>query len=180
LLNRSSDLVLKHWKGMTVVDADAINMISDHDLLKSAAGTLIITPHVGEMARLTGKSVDEIKADQIEIAREFAISNKITVVLKSAVTVIAEPRGNVYICSRPNSGMARGGSGDLLAGLICGMAATGITPLNAALAGVFLLAEAGEIARNELGADAMTVSETASYIPAAFKKLRGQEPLNNS
>jgi NAD(P)H-hydrate epimerase len=76
--------------------------------------------------------------------------------------------------------MARGGSGDLLAGLICGLAASGITPLNAALAGVFLLAEAGEIARNELGADAMTVSETASFIPTAFKKLRGQETANNS
>ncbi|OGK11424.1 MAG: hypothetical protein A2W80_05880 [Candidatus Riflebacteria bacterium GWC2_50_8] len=172
--------ILKHWKGLAVVDADALNLISDHDLLKQTEGPLVITPHVGEMARLTGKTVEEIKADQIGIAREFATTNRVTVVLKSAVTVIAEPHGMVYLCSRPNAGMARGGSGDLLAGLICGLAASGITPLNSALAGVFLLAEAGEIARNELGADAMTVSETASFIPAAFKKLRGQEPVNNS
>ncbi|PKL43906.1 MAG: bifunctional ADP-dependent NAD(P)H-hydrate dehydratase/NAD(P)H-hydrate epimerase [Candidatus Riflebacteria bacterium HGW-Riflebacteria-1] len=172
--------ILIHWKGLAVIDADALNLMSDHDLLKCASGQLIITPHVGEMARLTGKTVEEIKADQTGIAREFASANKVIVVLKSAVTVIAEPRGTVYLCSRPNAGMARGGSGDLLAGLICGLAASGITPLNAALAGVFLLAEAGEIARNELGADAMTVSETASFIPTAFKKLRGQETANNS
>ncbi|PKL50114.1 MAG: bifunctional ADP-dependent NAD(P)H-hydrate dehydratase/NAD(P)H-hydrate epimerase [Candidatus Riflebacteria bacterium HGW-Riflebacteria-2] len=172
--------LLKHWKNLAVVDADALNLISDHKLLKNAAGPLIITPHIGEMARLTGKAVDEIKDDQIGIARDFATKHKLTVVLKSAVTVIAEPGGKVYICSRPNSGMARGGSGDLLAGLICGLAASGIPSLHAALAGVFLFAEAGEIARNELGADAMTVSETASYLPAAFKKLRGNEPVNNS
>ncbi|MBU1105814.1 MAG: NAD(P)H-hydrate dehydratase [Candidatus Riflebacteria bacterium] len=172
--------VLQHWNGLAVIDADALNLISDHDLLKNAAGKLIITPHIGEMARLTGKSVEEIKTNLIETAREFATKNKIIVVLKSAVTVIAEPRGQIYLCSRPNSGLARGGSGDLLAGLICGLAARGISPLNSALSGVFLLAEAGELARNELGADAMTVSETASYIPAAFKKLRGQEPTKNS
>ena len=172
--------ILQNWKGLAIIDADALNLISDHDLLKNASGQLIITPHIGEMARLTGKSVDEIKADQIGVAREFATSNNIIVVLKSAVTVIAEPRGQIYLCSRPNSGLARGGSGDLLSGLICGLAASGISPLNAALSGVFLLAEAGELARNELGADAMTVSETASYIPAAFKKLRGHEPTNNS
>jgi NAD(P)H-hydrate epimerase len=172
--------VLKSWKNLAVADADALNLISDHKLLKHAAGPLILTPHVGEMARLTGKTIDEIKGDHIGIAREFAVKHKLLVVLKSAVTVIADPGGNVFICSRPNSGMARGGSGDLLAGLICGLAASGISPLHAAIAGVFLLAEAGEIARNELGADAMTVSETASYIPAAFKKLRGNEPVNNS
>ena len=172
--------VLKGWKNLAVIDADALNLISDHKLLKSAAGPLIITPHIGEMARLTGRNVEEVKADQVGIARDYASRHKLIVVLKSAVTVIAEPGGKVYICSRPNSGLARGGSGDLLSGLICGLAASGISPLHAALAGVFLLAEAGETARNELGADAMTVSETASYIPAAFKKLRGNEPVNNS
>jgi len=172
--------VLKSWKNLAVADADALNLISDHKLIKHASGPLILTPHVGEMARLTGKTIEEIKSDQIGIARDFAVKHKLLVVLKSAVTVIAEPGGKVFICSRPNSGMARGGSGDLLAGLICGLAASGISPLHAALAGVFLLAEAGETARNELGADAMTVSETASYIPAAFKKLRGNEPVNNS
>ncbi len=172
--------VLKNWNKLAVADADALNLISDHKLLKNAAGPLIITPHIGEMARLTGKTVDEVKSDQIGISRDFAGKHKLIVVLKSAITVIAEPGGKVYICSRPNSGLARGGSGDLLSGLICGLAATGMSPLHAALAGTFLLAEAGEIARNELGADAMTVSETASYIPAAFKKLRGNEPVNNS
>lgn len=172
--------ILTSWKKLAVVDADALNLISDHNLLKYAAGPLIITPHIGEMARLTGRSIEDIKSDQIAVAREFAIKHRLTVVLKSSITVIAESGGKVYVSSRPNSGMARGGSGDLLAGLICGLAASGISPVNAALAGVFLLAEAGETARNELGADAMTVSETASYIPAAFKKLRGHEPVNNS
>ena len=88
--------------------------------------------------------------------------------------MIADPRGTVYINSRPNSGLARGGSGDLLAGLIAGLVATGMTELNAAIAGVFLLSEAAEQAKTELGADAMSVTEVASFIPRAFKSIRGE------
>ncbi|MDD2999870.1 MAG: NAD(P)H-hydrate dehydratase, partial [Candidatus Riflebacteria bacterium] len=116
---------------------------------------------------------DNVSANQVSVAREFAIENRVVVVLKSAVTVIAEPGGMVYVSSRPNSGLARGGSGDLLSGLIAGLAATGVSDINAAIAGVHILSEAAEITRAELGADAMSVSEIASYIPKAFRAVRG-------
>ncbi|MEW6708788.1 MAG: NAD(P)H-hydrate dehydratase, partial [Candidatus Riflebacteria bacterium] len=117
-------------------------------------------------------TVEEIADRAIEIASDFAVKNRTIVVLKSAVTLIADHTGRVFVSSRPNSGLARGGSGDLLSGLIAGLTATGISPLNAAVAGVHLLAEAAEIAVAEIGADALTISEIASFIPRAFRKLR--------
>lgn len=166
--------LLAHWKGLAILDADAINLVAETGLPEQTAARLIITPHLAEMARLCQTTVAEVAENQIEIARRFATANKITVVLKSAITVIADHRGTVYISSRPNSGLARGGSGDLLAGLIAGLAATGLSELNSAIVGVQLLAEAAELTRDELGADAMTVSEVASFIPRAFKILRGE------
>jgi NAD(P)H-hydrate epimerase len=171
--------ILLAWKGLAVLDADALNLIADNGLPELPNARLIITPHLAEMARLCQTTVAEIAENQIEAARRFATTNKVIVVLKSAVTVIADHRGTVYINSRPNSGLARGGSGDLLAGLIVGLASTGIPELQAAIIGVYLLSEAAEKARDELGADSMTVSEIASFIPAAFKSLRGEPSTAN-
>ncbi|NCB37829.1 MAG: NAD(P)H-hydrate dehydratase [Erysipelotrichia bacterium] len=165
--------LLEKWAGVAIIDADGLNLISDANILKNAPGRFIITPHLGEMARLCQTTVDNVSANQVSVAREFAIENRVVVVLKSAVTVIAEPGGMVYVSSRPNSGLARGGSGDLLSGLIAGLAATGVSDINAAIAGVHILSEAAEITRAELGADAMSVSEIASYIPKAFRAVRG-------
>ena len=173
--NRATSLtnLLECWNGVMVLDADALNMIADTDLLAKSQARIIITPHLAEMARLCQTTVADVAENQIEIARKFAGKHRVTVVLKSAITVIADHRGVTYICSRPNSGLARGGSGDLLSGIIAGLAATGIPELHAAIAGVFLLAEAADLARAELGADAMSISEVASFIPKAFRSLRG-------
>jgi NAD(P)H-hydrate epimerase len=132
------------------------------------------------MSRLCGKSIEEIKNDSVSIARKFAVNNRVIVVLKSAVTIVADHTGRAFILSRPNSGLARGGSGDLLSGLIAGLTATGISQLNAALAAVHLIADAAEAAVAELGADALTISEIASYLPRAFRKLRGESSDNHS
>ncbi len=165
--------LLENWHGVIVLDADALNLIADTDIISRMQARVVITPHLAEMARLCQTTVADVSENQLETARRYAIANKVTVVLKSAVTVIADHRGMVYINSRPNSGLARGGSGDLLAGLIAGLAATGISELHAAIAGVYLLSEAADIARTELGADAMSVSEIASFIPKAFRTMRG-------
>ncbi|MFZ5953379.1 MAG: NAD(P)H-hydrate dehydratase [Candidatus Rifleibacteriota bacterium] len=170
----SLDNLLKYWQGNIILDADALNLIEQPEILKSTAMIPVITPHPGEMARLSGCTVEEIAGRSIEIASDFAVKNRTIVVLKSAVTLIADHTGRVFVSSRPNSGLARGGSGDLLSGLIAGLTATGISPLNAAVAGVHLLAEAAEIAVAELGADALTISEIASFMPRAFRKLRGE------
>ena len=171
---KSVEILAKKWPGGLVLDADALNALANSEVLENHPGNLILTPHLGEMSRLCGKSISEIKENLINISREFALKNNCVLVLKSAVPVIADPSGRVLVCSRPNSGLAKGGSGDLLAGLIGGLLAQGIPALKAAAIGVFLHAEAGEIARQELGADAMTVSEVASLLPRAFKRLRGE------
>lgn len=168
--------LILNWSGPVVLDADALNLVSDPQMLQKAAGPLVITPHIGEMSRLCKLSVEEITGNQIEVARKFALENKLVVVLKSAITIIADPRGRIYVGSRPNSGLARGGSGDLLAGLIAGLIATGVSELNAAVAAVHLLAEAADIAKSELGADSMTISEVASFLPRAFRIMRGDFP----
>jgi len=173
--NKSIENLLKFWVGNLLLDADALNALGNSSLLGKQAGELIITPHLGEMATLTGRSVAEVKTDAINIVREFAVKHKCIVVLKSSVTIVFNKNGDFLVCSRPNSGLAKGGSGDLLAGLIGGLLAQGIPPFNAAAIGTFLHSEAGEIARKELGADAMTISEVASFVPKAFKRLRGEE-----
>ncbi len=177
---RSLQNLLGAWHGPLVLDADALNLISDPTELKKTVSVPVITPHLGEMSRLCGKSIEEIKNDSVSIAREFAVNNRVIVVLKSAVTIVADHTGRAFILSRPNSGLARGGSGDLLSGLIAGLTATGISQLNAALAAVHLIADAAEAAVAELGADALTISEIASYLPRAFRKLRGESSDNHS
>jgi NAD(P)H-hydrate epimerase len=169
---RSIELLLKKWSGFLLFDADALNNCSIDELKNHKGSKLIITPHIGEMARLVGKPISEIQANPIAEALSVAKELSAVVVLKSAITIIAEPEGKFFVCSRPNSGLARGGSGDLLAGLIGGLMTVTGDCLRSCIAGVFLHAEAGEMARVELGEDAMTISEVASFIPKAFQKLR--------
>ncbi|OIP32206.1 hypothetical protein AUK22_00220 [bacterium CG2_30_54_10] len=175
--SRQSSLqaIRKEWAGGLLLDADALNAFFEKGLPAFNSSDLVLTPHLGEMARLSGHSISEIQGGLLDIAREFATRRHCVLVLKSATTLVVGPNGHGFLCSRPNSGLARGGSGDLLAGLIGGLMAQGLTGLSAAIIGVFLHAEAGDIARKELGADAMTVSEVASLLPRAFLRLRGQE-----
>jgi ADP-dependent NAD(P)H-hydrate dehydratase / NAD(P)H-hydrate epimerase len=122
--------LLRETKIPMVIDADGLNIVAaDRALLAEVAGMaqggriVVMTPHPGEMARLAGRSVAEIQADRLETAREFARSNGVTLVLKGARTLIAHPDGNVAVNTTGNPGMAKGGSGDLLTGLIAGVMA---------------------------------------------------------
>jgi NAD(P)H-hydrate epimerase len=171
-LKKTLEVLLSNWKGRLVLDADALNLLEDPQKLGELEFIPVVTPHLGEMARLTRKSIAEIQDNSISCARDFARKYQTVVVLKSAVTLIASPDGRMFVSSRPNTGLARGGSGDLLAGFITGLLATGMPPLDAAIAGVHIMADAGELAVEELGEDSVTVSEVASYIPRAFLRLR--------
>jgi NAD(P)H-hydrate epimerase len=134
----------------TVIDADALNILAAKPVLlaKLAKGrTLVLTPHPGEMARLTGLTVAEIQADRLEAARSFAHRLGVTLVLKGARTLIAHPDGRVAVNTTGNPGMAKGGSGDLLTGLIAGLMAQ--HPANIAQAveaAVYLHGLAGDLA----------------------------------
>ncbi|MEG2204780.1 MAG: ADP/ATP-dependent (S)-NAD(P)H-hydrate dehydratase, partial [Oscillospiraceae bacterium] len=122
-----------------ILDADALNALEGApEWLTRAAMTPIITPHVGEMSRLTGRSVQEIKQHAPKLARDFAREYRCVVVLKDASTVIASPEGRMFYHPGGNAGLARGGSGDLLAGMVASFAAQGMEAATAAAAAVTL------------------------------------------
>lgn len=132
-----------------VLDADGLNMIAEADGLSnwpSRSADTVLTPHPGEMARLAGISTPEVQRDRIGIARDFAIQHGITLVLKGARTVIASSEGTVYVNTTGHPGMATGGSGDALTGIIAGLLAQGLSGIQAATLGVHLHGHAGEVA----------------------------------
>jgi NAD(P)H-hydrate epimerase len=141
--------VLQHTKGTIVLDAGGLCSLATQDAsfleeISSCADRLIITPHPGEMAKLTGLSVSDIKKDPASVALNFATKTGAVVVLKGHRTIIAAPDGSLYKNPTGNAGLARGGSGDVLTGIIAGLAAQGLSPLDAALCGVWLHGSAAD------------------------------------
>lgn len=122
-----------------ILDADGINLLSsDINIIKGIKAPLIITPHPKEMSRLTHLSVGEVQADRIGVAEKFAENYNCTVVLKGCNTVVAMPTGEVFVNETGNPGMATGGSGDVLAGVIASLAAQGYSSKDAAVTGVYV------------------------------------------
>jgi ADP-dependent NAD(P)H-hydrate dehydratase / NAD(P)H-hydrate epimerase len=122
-----------------ILDADGINCIAGHtELLKKRTRPTVLTPHPGEMARLTGKTAKEIQADRRKIGTQFAREYQVVLVLKGAQTLVCCPDGRTWICPAGNPGMASGGMGDVLTGLIAGFAAQGFAVEDSAMAGVFI------------------------------------------
>ncbi|MDO9391930.1 MAG: NAD(P)H-hydrate dehydratase [bacterium] len=163
--------VVKHLNIPAVLDADALTALSGNVQLLKTQAPLVLTPHYGEMARLTGRTIAEIKADPMRAAGEFAVEYNKTVVLKGAPTVIAGPSGNIWINTTGNSGMATAGSGDVLAGLIAGLLAQGLSPENAAKLGVYLHGLAGDLARENKTEYCLLAGDILDELPAAYKKL---------
>ncbi len=149
-----------------VVDGDGLRYLP-----KQAAAVKIITPHIGEFARLVGLSIEEIKANRFEICKEFALKHNLTLVLKDCITVITSSVGKQWVLSRTNAGMAKGGSGDVLAGLIASFLAQGFAPETAACAGVYYHSLAGQIALQKKGEYAMLPEDLINYLPLAFQQL---------
>ena len=127
-----------------VLDADALNLLAkDPQWWRNLPGDAVLTPHPGEMSRLTGLSVEEVQSRRVSAAVEPARAWQKTVVLKGAYTVVAGPDGRVGINPVANPGLASAGTGDVLAGAIAGLSAQGCSPFDAAVAGVFLHGQAG-------------------------------------
>ena len=133
----------------------------------------VLTPHPGEMARLTGLSVEEVQSRRLGVARESASVWGKTVVLKGAYTVVAAPDGRARINAVANPGLASAGTGDVLAGAIAGLAAQGLSPFDAAVAGVFLHSQAGEVVRSTLGDAGMIASDLLSVLPVVISSTKG-------
>lgn len=158
--------------GKVVFDADALNILSKNmALLKEAKCKGIITPHIGEMSRLTGLSVEEIRKNLIQTAVDFAREYQVVCVLKDARTIIAMPEGTYYINTTGNHGMATGGSGDVLAGMITGFLAQNATLEEAAVLSSYLHGLSGDYAAKKRGSYSMLASDILEQIPAAIQAI---------
>lgn len=152
-----------------VIDADALNALVGHtEILNQAKALPILTPHPGEMARLTGLSVKDVSKDCVTTARHAAGLWGAVVVLKGARTIIAYPDGEVYINTNGNPGMATGGTGDVLTGVIAGLIAQGVTTHAAAIAGVHIHGLAGDIAAATRGTIGLVAGDVVEALPAAI------------
>ena len=162
--------ILEKFEKPIVLDADAINCFKDEkEILRTTKSDLILTPHPGELSRLVGISTKEILAAPIEVVREQAQKLNIVLVLKGAPTIIGSPDGYIFINSTGNPGMATAGMGDVLTGAIAGLVAQGMSPLDGALAGVYLHGLSGDISKSELGEAGLLASDVLKNLPLAMK-----------
>ena len=154
-----------------VVDADALNALAQIDGgPASLPPSSILTPHPGEMARLTGLTIQEINGDRWQIARRFAIEWRQIVILKGAFTAIAHPDGTLAVSPFAEPALATAGSGDVLGGCIASLLAQGLQPWEAARAGVYVHALAGRLAAEAIG-PALLATDIARFLPAALRAL---------
>ncbi len=164
--------LLENYPGPLVLDADALNAIApDSGMLAGAAVPPVITPHPGEMARLAGLSKKDVVRNSLELAREKASQWQAIIVLKGAPTVVALPGGKAYINATGNDGMATGGAGDVLTGLVAGFIAQGAAPAAAAPAAVYIHGLAGDLAAQEQGKRGMIASDILHHIPRAMEVI---------
>ena len=162
--------IFSHCTVPLVADADALNFAAGHSgVLEEVEAPLILTPHPGEMARLCGDTIPEIQADRLGAAREKARETGAVVALKGAATVIAAPDGRCAVNPTGNAGMAKGGAGDVLAGMISSFAAQGIPAFEAAVTGAYLHGLAGDLCAKRLGQRSMLPTDLIAALPEVLK-----------
>jgi hydroxyethylthiazole kinase-like uncharacterized protein yjeF len=162
-----------------VIDADGLNAFADDpDRLSGRDGRdVIITPHPGEMARLVGMSTDEVQSSRLEIARNFASAHRLYVVLKGHRTLIATPDKKVFINPTGNPGMASGGTGDVLTGMIAAWLAQLLDAEAACKLAVYLHGMAGDLAEADEGEVAMTAADVAGHLGDAVMELTARRKV---
>ena len=164
--------LLRNLEMPWVIDADGLNNLAlDIDRLRSAKTPPVLTPHPGEMARLIGQTTAAVNQDRVTIAREFAVDHHCYLVLKGAGSVIATPTGKIYINSTGNPGMASGGMGDVLTGMLGALLAQGLGLEDAMKLGVFLHGFAGDRVAQEKGEIGLIASDIIDALPAALRDL---------
>ena len=164
------DEIIKNTKMKLVIDADGINAISKDLNILNANKEIILTPHLGEFARLSKLSVEEIKKDKVSLAKNFAKTYNLVLVLKSNETIITDG-DKLYINKIGNPGMATAGSGDVLTGIISTLLHR-LDAYDAAVLGVYIHSLAGDLAASDFGEESIIASDIINYLPDAFKLLR--------
>jgi NAD(P)H-hydrate epimerase len=159
-----------------VIDADGLNAISeDVRVLSKLKAPVILTPHPGEMSRLTGTTTQAIQSNRLNIARDAAKKLGVILVLKGAATVIASPDGEAWINSTGSVAMASGGTGDILTGSVVGLLAQGLSPMDAAVCATYLHGRAGELAAEIIGEAGAAATDLLPLLPKAIAELRNTE-----
>ena len=157
-----------------VFDADALNLLAKQPVWwDRLPADSILTPHPGEMSRLTGLSIAEIEANRLELVAEMAQRWKVTVVFKGAFTVVAAATGEVVVMPFANPALATAGSGDVLAGCIIGLLAQGVDPFEGAVSGAYLHGLAGELAREKYWQAGVMAGDLPPLLPLALRELQG-------
>ena len=156
-----------------VIDASGLNAFAGRAKELNPKGSpRVITPHPGEMARLLGLETKDVVAERIDVARKAAQTSKCVVVLKGHQTLIADPEGHVNVNPTGNPGMASGGMGDVLGGMIAAFLARGVDPFDAACAAVYIHGFAGDLLKEEMGDTGLAAMDLAERIPIAIQRLR--------
>lgn len=164
--------LIKSYNNPLVIDADGLNALSKNpEILKSKTCEIILTPHPGEMSRLTGKTISDIQTNRKSCAEQLAAEYGVTVVLKGEGTVVAALDKQSYINKTGNVGMATAGSGDVLSGVISSLAGQGLGAFDAAVLGVYLHGLAGDIAADEKTVYGMVAGDITDKLPDAFKMI---------
>lgn len=164
--------IIRETDKPTVIDADGLNALSRNiDVLKDKTSTVVLTPHPGEMSRMTGLSIEEINENPVKQAKRFAKEYEVILVLKGSRTVIATPEGKVYINVNGNPGMATAGSGDVLTGMITSFIAQGISCEKSAILGVYLHGYTGDMVANNIGEYGLIAGDIVEGLSKALKIL---------
>lgn len=164
-----------------VLDADALNTLArTPQWWQKLTNDAVLTPHPGEMSRLTGLSVQEIQSNRLNIARESAALWQKTIVLKGAYTVIAAPDGRTRVNPAANPALASAGNGDVLAGAIAGLLAQGLSFFDAAVSGVYLHSQAGALVKEEMGNTGIIASDLLPVLPRVIKRIRERTSITDN
>ena len=159
-----------------VVDADALTALAGHlDRLRGVAGPRCLTPHPGEMARMLGASVADVQRDRIATVRQFATTHATPVVLKGATSVVGLPDGTVLLNPTGNPGMASGGTGDVLSGVLGAFLARGLDAAGALAAAVYLHGLAGDAAAERVGEESLVAGDVIEALPEAFRRVGARD-----
>lgn len=155
-----------------LIDADALTLVGDNPkILLEAKAPIVLTPHPGEMSRLAEISTEEVQADRIGVSVEFSSKYNVYLVLKGARSIISTPQGEIFINTTGNAGMASGGSGDVLTGIIGGLLAQRLDPADACKLGVFIHGLAGDMLAEQNGEAGIIASDLANAVPKALSEL---------
>ena len=164
--------ILEKIKKPIVIDADGLNILAGNKkFAKRFNQPVILTPHPGEMARLSGLTIPEIQGNRIEVARRFAGEWQVYLILKGAHTVLATPDGRIFINPTGNAGMAAGGTGDVLTGIIGGLLAQGLPPIKALQTGAYIHGLAGDRIRAQKGEYGLLATDLIDNLPQTIKEL---------